>query len=67
MKAANPVLIPRNHRVEEAIQAGMKGEYSVFHRLVEALSDPFTERGEFEDLEAPPAPGEKVTATFCGT
>lgn len=67
MKRSNPVIIPRNHRVEEAIQAGLKGDFSVFHRLLDAFSDPFAERKEFADLETPPAAAQKVRETFCGT
>jgi len=67
MKFSNPVLIPRNHRVEEAIQAGIKGDFTIFHRLVEALANPYEDREEFADLKLPPASSERVTATFCGT
>lgn len=67
MRSANPILIPRNHRVEEAIQGGLKGDFSVFHRLVEAWAEPFAERVEFSDLEASPLPHERVERTFCGT
>lgn len=67
MKRANPVLIPRNHRVEQAIQAAYDGDYAVFHRLVEAWANPYEEPGEYEDLEAPPMPEEVVHKTFCGT
>ena len=67
MRAANPVLIPRNHRVEEAIQAGVGGDFSVFHRLVDAWAKPYAERTEFADLEEAPLPEQCVTQTFCGT
>jgi len=67
MKSANPILIPRNHRVEQAIQAAYGGDYSVFHRLVEAWAHPYEERSEYADLEAPPLPEEVVHKTFCGT
>lgn len=67
MRRTNPVLIPRNHRVEEAIQAGYKGDFKPFHRLNEALQKPFENRPEFEEYEAPPKPEEVVQATFCGT
>jgi len=67
MASSNPVIIPRNHRVEEAIAAAYKGDFSVFDRLTEALSDPFSVAPENEDLESPPAPDELVKATFCGT
>lgn len=67
MRAANPILIPRNHRIEQAIQAGYVGDFSLFHRLVDALAEPFAERAEYADLEAPPRPDEVVQQTFCGT
>ncbi|HET6143074.1 MAG TPA: YdiU family protein [Candidatus Acidoferrales bacterium] len=67
MRAANPILIPRNHRVEQAIQAAYRGEYVLFYRLVEALAAPYAEQPQFADLESPPRPEELVHKTFCGT
>lgn len=67
MLAANPVLIPRNHRIEQAIQAGYAGDFAPFHRLVDALAQPFAQNSDFADLEQAPAPSERVTETFCGT
>jgi len=67
MRLANPVIIPRNHRIEQAIQAAYGGDYSLFHRLVDALANPFDEQTEYEDLESPPLPEEVVHETFCGT
>ena len=67
MLAANPVLIPRNHRIEQAIQAGYAGDFAPFHRLVDALAEPFGQNSDFADLEQAPAPTERVTETFCGT
>ncbi|HHH30636.1 MAG TPA: hypothetical protein ENK57_20155, partial [Polyangiaceae bacterium] len=67
MRGANPVFIPRNHRIEEAIQAGNGGDYAPFHRLVEVLARPFDEQPEHAELEHAPEPHEVVTQTFCGT
>lgn len=67
MRQSNPIFIPRNHRIEEAIQAGNRGDFEPFHRLNEVLRRPFDEQPEFAEYEAAPAPGEVVTATFCGT
>jgi uncharacterized protein YdiU (UPF0061 family) len=67
MRAANPILIPRNHRVEQAIQAAYRGEYAPFHRLVEAFAAPYAAPAEYADLELPPRPDEVVHKTFCGT
>lgn len=67
MRAANPILIPRNHRVEQAIQSAYAGDFSPFHRLTNALADPYSEQEECADLETPPRPEEIVHETFCGT
>jgi len=67
MRAHNPVLIPRNHQVERAIQAGYRNDFAPFHRLVEALANPFAENSDYADLEAAAPPEERVTETFCGT
>lgn len=67
MQAVNPALIPRNHRVEEAIAAAVAGDFGPFQRLGEALADPFTDRAGIEDLQAAPVPSEVVLRTFCGT
>ncbi|MDG4648483.1 YdiU family protein [Roseibacterium sp. SDUM158017] len=67
MQAANPALIPRNHRVEEAISAAVAGDLAPFRRLGEALSRPFDPAPGDLDLAAPPRAEERVTQTFCGT
>ncbi|WP_226780979.1 protein adenylyltransferase SelO [Oceaniglobus trochenteri] len=64
IERANPAIIPRNHRVEQAIAAALGDDFAPFHRLTEALQQPFTENKE---LDRPPAQGEAVTQTFCGT
>lgn len=72
MRTVNPWLVPRNHRIEQAIAAAVgsgegDGDFAPFERLVAALERPFEERREFEDLARPPEPGEEVRETFCGT
>ncbi|MDH3629222.1 MAG: YdiU family protein [Acidobacteriota bacterium] len=67
MRRANPVFIPRNHRVEEAIVAGNQGDFEPFHRLNRVLEQPFAVQPEFEAYESPPGPDEVVEETFCGT
>ncbi|MEO5715398.1 MAG: protein adenylyltransferase SelO, partial [Luteolibacter sp.] len=41
MRAHNPAVIPRNHKVEEALAAAVAGDLTVMHRLLEVLSDPY--------------------------
>ena len=67
IRSASPALIPRNHRVEEMIQAAVTGDYAPFERLNAALANPFEDIKEYEDLKRPPTSDEEVTQTFCGT
>jgi len=68
MYAVNPVYIPRNHLVEEAIAAAQKyGDFEPFHRLVEVLQNPFDYDPEQAVYATPPRPEQVVTQTFCGT
>ena len=67
MRKTNPVFIPRNHRIEEVIQAGRQGDFGPFRRLHEVLQRPFEEQPESAIYESAPEPHEVVQATFCGT
>ena len=68
MRANNPAIIPRNHRVEEALEAATeRGGYSVMQRLVAALTNPYDDVPEHADYRTPTAPCERVYQTFCGT
>ncbi|WP_308916779.1 protein adenylyltransferase SelO [Jannaschia sp. LMIT008] len=67
MRNANPVVIPRNHRVQQAIVTAEGGNYAEMHALHAVLSDPWTETEYNASYRAPAAPGERVTRTFCGT
>lgn len=68
MRRMNPAFIPRNHRVEAALEAASThGDLGPFHQLLKILEHPYDDqpgRGEFEQ---PAAPGERVLRTFCGT
>ena len=68
LRRANPLIIPRNHRIEQAIAlASESDDFRLFHRLVEALKDPYTMRPDILDLAQAPEPQEEVLRTFCGT
>jgi uncharacterized protein YdiU (UPF0061 family) len=68
MRKANPVVIPRNHRIEEAIRAAVDdGDFSLFEALNKALARPYEEQPGFERYQAAPLNHEIVPRTFCGT
>jgi uncharacterized protein YdiU (UPF0061 family) len=68
MLAVNPAYIPRNHRIEAAIEAAQEhDDFAPFEALMAVLAQPFEERAEFAGYENPPQPHERVRRTFCGT
>ncbi|MBU5441092.1 YdiU family protein [Paenibacillus sp. MSJ-34] len=68
MRSSNPALIPRNYRVEEALEAASeRGDYSVMERLLHVLSNPYAHSPEQAEYSSPPAPSSRPYRTFCGT
>lgn len=68
MRSVNPAIIPRNHRIEQAIsKATEAADFSDFTKLNQALNHPWEDNPERDRWLAPPAPEERVRQTFCGT
>lgn len=68
MKRSNPSVIPRNHRVDEALEAAVKQEnYSVMERLVNVISEPYNYSAEHAEYSALPPKSNRRYRTFCGT
>lgn len=67
MCAANPAVIPRNHRIEAVIAAATAGDFAPFETLLDVVSRPYDDRPELAQFTAPPRPEERVVETFCGT
>ncbi|MEH7502011.1 YdiU family protein [Neobacillus drentensis] len=68
MRNSNPAIIPRNHRVEDALEAAVKqGDYSVMKRLLEVLSSPYAHAPEQADYSTLPLQSTQPYRTFCGT
>jgi len=68
MRANNPAVIPRNHRVEGALEAAVnERDFSVMQRLLGVLSDPCAYSQEQEEYAALPEPSSCSYRTFCGT
>jgi uncharacterized protein YdiU (UPF0061 family) len=67
MNRVNPIYIPRNHLVEEALAAATAGDLEPFRRLVDVLAAPFEERPGLEAFAAPAPPSFGAYRTFCGT
>ena len=68
MRSVNPAFIPRNHRIEQAIEAAVdRDDFTRFHELRTVLENPYADQPQFEIYARPPLQEERVLQTFCGT
>ena len=68
MRGSNPALIPRNHRVEEALAAAVIDEdYSVTNRFLDALASPYAHSADQAEYALPPENSDLQYQTYCGT
>jgi len=65
MKISNPIVIPRNHKVEEALDAANKGDLEIFNRLLSVINNPYNINKAIEDYQLPSS--NNKYQTFCGT
>ena len=66
MRTANPIVIPRNHKVEEALEAAEKNNFKPVSQLVEILKDPYSQQKNIIDYQIP-SNSDKKYQTFCVT
>jgi uncharacterized protein YdiU (UPF0061 family) len=66
MRSTNPLVIPRNHKVEEALDAANNNDLVPLHNLLQVLKKPY-ERPEKKEYQLTPLPSNKEYKTFCGT
>ena len=67
MKSVNPVVIPRNHKIEEALKTASEGNLKSFNEFLEILQTPYGNKNNVLDFQQPaPITNEKYQ-TFCGT
>jgi len=67
MKSHNPAVIPRNHHVEEALDAAEKGDLDVMNKLLDALKNPYGYTPEQDEYAKLSVSASCCYQTFCGT
>ena len=68
MNTHNPAVIPRNHRVEEALEAAVeRADFTVMEKLLGVLSQPYQDPPQQDGYHLPPPPSTQPYRTFCGT
>ena len=67
MHSVNPKIIPRNHKVEEALTAANNGDLEVMNKLLVVLKKPYESQNSIIDFQSPAPSNDKAYQTFCGT
>jgi len=67
MHATNPLVIPRNHIVEEALTAANNSNLEVMNKLLTVLKKPYDNQNNIIDFQSPAPSDSKKYQTFCGT
>ena len=67
MQQNNPEVIPRNHKVEQALTAAQEGNYDPIKNFIEVIKDPYQDNESLTTYKQPPQPQERIYQTFCGT
>jgi uncharacterized protein YdiU (UPF0061 family) len=65
MKMSNPTVIPRNHKVEEALNSVNEGNLEILNKLLSVLKKPYSSQETIEDYQLPST--NNSYQTFCGT
>ena len=67
MTLNNPMVIPRNHQVQDIINLSENGDRDKLHQFMDALSSPYHLDKKYSLYQVPPTLKQKIKNTFCGT
>jgi len=67
MRSSNPLVIPRNHKVEEALDFANNGDLNPTKNLLKILEKPYEDKKEINEYQSSEPPSNKIYKTFCGT
>ena len=67
MRTVNPLVIPRNHKVEEALDAANNNDLTLLKKITTVLEKPYENQKDIVDYQSPSLLGDKKYQTFCGT
>ena len=67
MKKTNPIVIPRNQKVEDALADADKGNLETMNKLLKVLSNPYSDQENIIEFQKPTPTGNEKYQTFCGT
>ena len=67
MRSNNPLVIPRNHKVEEALEAANNSDLNPLKNLIKILENPYENKEIIKEYQLPAPASDKIYKTFCGT
>ena len=67
MKSANPLVIPRNHKVEEALEFANNNDLSLVKKLIKILKKPYENQKGIDEYQSTAPISDQKYQTFCGT
>jgi len=67
MHSTNPMIIPRNHKIEEALTLANNGDLILFNKLIEIIKNPYLVKSDDLEFMSPAPHSDKKYQTFCGT
>ena len=67
MQSSNPLVIPRNHKVEKALEAANNDDLNPMKNLLKVLEKPYENQEGISEYQSPAPPSEEKYQTFCGT
>ena len=67
MRSVNPIFIPRNHKVEEALKDASENKLETLNQLLEVIKYPYKDNGMLKDYQQPMSNENGNYKTFCGT
>ena len=67
MKKNNPIVIPRNHKVEEALSEAYNGNFEKMNKLNNVLKNPYSNQEDISEYQVPAPMTDEKYQTFCGT
>ena len=67
MRSANPLVIPRNHKVEEVLEAANNDDFNPMKNILRILEKPYENQEKIKEYRSLAPPSDKKYQTFCGT
>ena len=67
MRSVNPIVIPRNHKVEEALDGANNNDLMLLKNLIKVLEKPYQSQNNISDYQSPAPVNDQKYQTFCGT